>query len=132
MHINIQSAFIARSRRFKAILKRYLRWVFARLGVPIECVNVRMRELTQEQKLVTSCRVHVQLKTGNSVVIEQHHLRASVAVIKAVRAAREALEILFSQLNQGRRPQWRIASAEQTHQKTLRVKGITHVLAINY
>ena len=49
MHINIQSAFIARSRRFKAILKRYLRWVFARLGVPIECVNVRMRELTQEQ-----------------------------------------------------------------------------------
>ncbi len=129
MHINIQSAFVARSRRFKAILKRYLRWVFARLGAPIECVNVRMRELTQEQKLITSCRVHVQLKTGNSVVIEQHHLRASMAVIKAVQAAREALVVLFAQLNQGRGAQRRLAAADGPH-TTLRLKGVTHVLAI--
>jgi hypothetical protein len=131
MHINIQSAFIARSRRFKAILKRYLRWVFARLGVPIECVNVKMRELTHEQKLVTSCRVHVQLKTGNSVVIEQQHLRASVAVIKAVRAAREALEVLFAQLNLGRNSQRQLLAAQDASHTTLRLKGVTHVLAIN-
>lgn len=104
MQIHVQSAFITRSRRYKNLLQRYLRWVFARFTTPIHSVNLRMGEKALDDKLVTNCRLHIQLKTGNSVVIEQHHLRPLLAVKRTVRAAFEALEILTAQLNLTRRP----------------------------
>jgi hypothetical protein len=104
MQIHVQSAFITRSRRYKTLLQRYLHWVFARFAIPIHSINLRMGEKALNDKLVTNCRLQIQLKTGNSVVIEQNHLRPLLAVKRTVRAAFEALEILCAQLNLARAP----------------------------